>query len=58
MTLLMIWPNSGMAFSIYINNDFNGGNGEKLLVKGILLEHTLWKRFMNALTLTPTIWVI
>jgi hypothetical protein len=36
----------------------NGGNGEKLLVNGILLGHTLWQSFMNALTLTPTIWVV
>jgi hypothetical protein len=28
---------------------------KKLHVKGMLLGHTLWKRFMNALTLTPTI---
>jgi hypothetical protein len=34
------------------------GNGEKLLVKGIFLGHTLWQRFMNALTLTPTIWAV
>jgi hypothetical protein len=30
----------------------------KTSVKGILLGHTLWQRFMNALTLTPTIWAI
>jgi hypothetical protein len=30
----------------------------KLLVKGILLGHTLWQIFMNALTMTPTIWVV
>jgi len=54
----MTWPNSGMVFSIYIKNGRNGGNGEKLVVKGIFLGHTLWQSFMNALTLTPTIWVV
>ena len=33
----------------------NGGNGEKLPVKGMFLGHTLWQIFMKVLTLTPTI---
>jgi hypothetical protein len=54
----MTWPNSGMVFSISIKNDGNGGNGEKLPVKDILLGPNLLLSFMNALTLTPTIWVV
>jgi hypothetical protein len=38
-----------------IKNISNGGNGEKIPIKAMLLGHTLWQIFMNALTLTPTI---
>jgi hypothetical protein len=30
-------------------------NGEKMPAKGMWLGHTLWDKFMNTLTLTPTI---
>jgi hypothetical protein len=47
--------NSGTVFSIQIKNVGNGGNGEKMFAKGMWVGHTLRQRFMNSLTLTPTI---
>jgi hypothetical protein len=55
IALLVSWKNFVMLFSIWIFNNFNGGNGVKMHAMGMFLGPNLLQISMNDLTLTPNI---